>query len=89
MTLAASGWTYGENARRSTFVLADKETESLWFPAGEQGCPLPSEATGQAGCGLVGIAGVYADRVLLGDVLSQTTWADWKAAHPNSRFVTN
>ena len=89
LTLAASGWTYGENAGRSTFVLADKETGSMWFPAGEEGCALPLEPVGKGGCGLVGISGVYADRVLPGEFLSATTWAEWKEAHPDTKFVTD
>lgn len=89
LTLAASGWTYGQNASRSTFVLADKETRSLWFPAGEQGCALPLEPVGKGGCGLVGIGEVYADRVLPGDFLSATTWAEWKRAHPDTKYVTD
>jgi hypothetical protein len=89
VTLAPSGWTYGQDAFYSTFVLMDKETESLWFPAGEQGCALPLEPVGESGCGLVGISGVYADRVLDGEFLSATTWAEWKSAHPNTKYVTD
>ena len=89
LTLAPSGWTYGQDAFYSTFVLMDKETESLWFPAGEQGCALPLEPVGESGCGLVGISGVYADRVLDGEFLSATTWAEWKNAHPETKYVTD
>ena len=77
------------DAYRSTFVLADKETESLWFPAGEQGCALPLEPIEESGCGLVGISGVYADKVLKGEFLTATTWAEWKSTHPDSKFVTD
>ena len=89
LTLAPSGWTYGEDAFYSTFVLMDKETESLWFPAGEQGCALPLEPVGESGCGLVGTSGVYTNRVLDGEFLSFTTWAEWKSAHPDSKYVTD
>ena len=89
VTLAPSGWTYGEDAFYSTFVLMDKETESLWFPAGEQGSALPLEPVGESGCGLVGISGVYADRVLDGEFLSATTWAEWKSAHPYTKYITD
>ena len=89
LTLAASGWTYGEAAFLSTFVLVDKETESLWFPAGEQGCALPLEPLGESGCGLVGISGVYTDKVLPGEFLSATTWAEWKGTHPDTKYVTD
>jgi hypothetical protein len=89
LTLAASGWTYGPDISQSTFVLVDKETESLWFPAGEQGCALPLEPVGEGGCGLVGVGGVHADRVLLGEFLQATTWAEWKTAHPDTKYVTD
>ena len=89
ITLAPSGWTYGEFASESTFVLVDKETESLWFPAGEQGCALPLKPVGESGCGLVGIGGIYTDEVLNGEFLSSTTWAEWKSAYPDSKYVTD
>ena len=89
MTLAPSGWTYGQDAFYSTFVLVDKETESIWFPAGEQGCALPLEPVAEHGCGLVGIGGVYADRVLEGEFLSITFWNEWKAAYPDTKYVTD
>ena len=87
MTLAASGWTYGRDAGNSTFVLIDKETESLWFPAGGQGCALPLEPVGEAGCGLIGISGVYADRVLGGEFLSATMWSEWKAMFSDTKYI--
>ena len=89
LTLAASGWTYGQNASHSTFVLMDVETGSLWFPGGEQGCALPLEPVGEGGCGLVGIGGTYADEVLGGEYLSATTWAEWKNAYPETKYVTD
>jgi hypothetical protein len=67
----------------------DKETESLWFPAGEQGCALPLEPVGEIGCGLVGISGVYSDEVLSGEFLSAITWAEWKSAYPDAKYVTD
>jgi hypothetical protein len=82
ITLAPSGWTYGQNSFRSTFVLMDKETESTWFPAGEQGCALPLKPVGESGCGLVGIGGVFS-----GEFLSATTWAEWKKTYPDTKFV--
>lgn len=89
LTLAPSGWTYGENAFSSTFVLMDKETESLWFPSGEQGCALPLEPAGEGVCGLVGISGVHADKVLKGEFLSATTWDEWKNTYKDSKYVTD
>jgi hypothetical protein len=76
-------------AFESTFVLVDKETESLWFPAGEQGCALPLTPLDESGCGLVGINGVYTDKVLTGEVLSIIPWAEWKSAHPDTKYVTD
>ena len=89
LTLAPSGWTYGQNVSRSTFVLVDKETQSLWFPAGEQGCALPIGPVGESGCGLVGINGIYTDSILNGEFLSATTWSDWKSAHPDAKYITD
>lgn len=75
----------------SVFVLYDKETESLWYPAGQEACTLPLEDAGGASCGgLVGISGVYTDVVLTGiQTLSASTWAGWKAEFPDSKFVTD
>jgi hypothetical protein len=87
ITLAASEWTYGELASESTFVLMDKETESLWFPAGEQGFALPLEPVGETGYGLVGIDGIHADKVLKGEFLAVTTWAQWKCTYPDTKYV--
>ena len=87
LNLAPSGWTYGDNIGRSVFVLIDKETESLWFPIDQQCCVLPTEEIG-SDSGLIGIGGAYADRVLEDiQVLSITTWAEWKKAFPDTKFV--
>ena len=89
LTLAPSGWTYGQDAFNSTFVLIDKETESLWFPSGEQGCFFPlTSSPADSGCGLVGISGFYSDKVLKGEFLSLTTWAEWKKTYPDTKYVT-
>ena len=89
LTLAPSGWTYGELAFESVFVLMDKETKSMWYPAGEQSCALPVDAIGKkdVNCGLVGIGGFYAGRVLSGQNLSSTTWSEWKTQYPDTKFV--
>ena len=90
ITLAPSGWTYGEDASTSVFVLFDKETESLWFPAGGGVCTLPAEEVKGADCGLIGIGGLYAGRSLLGlQTLEKTTWAQWKKQYPETRYVTD
>ena len=89
LTLGPSGWTYGKDAFISSSVLMDKETESLWFPAGEQGCALPLDPVDKGSCGLVGIGGVYADRVLAGEFLSATPWSEWKKTHPDTKYVVD
>lgn len=67
LTLAASGWTYGQ-----TFVLTDRETQSLWFPVSE---------------GLKGIQGELFRRVLPPLESSRTTWGEWVETHPDSRIL--
>lgn len=75
--MTPSGWTYGKNIRRSTFVLMDKETESLWFPMEVDGTR-----------GLVGINGVYADHILKEiQVMSEEKWSKWKEMFPDTKFV--
>ena len=77
LTFAASGWTYGEIDRESTFVLADKETQSLWFPMAEADC-----------CVLTGIAGAYADVRAQGIMnMERINWPDWAARFPETKFV--
>ena len=90
ITLAASGWTHGEDALTSVFVLTDKETESLWFPAGSGVCTLPAEEVENADCGLVGIGGFYADHSLTGIYTPAVIpWAKWNKTHPDTKFVTD
>lgn len=69
LTLSASGWTY-----RSTFVLYDYETESMWYH-------LPGED------GLTGISGFYADRKLSEFESTVTRWSTWWNNHPTSKFL--
>jgi len=57
----------------------DKETESLWFPM---------EIDGEEG--LVGIGGIYADRLLprlQETCMIQLKWSDWKADNTDTKFV--
>ena len=69
LTLSASGWTY-----RSTFVLYDIETETLWYHLrGEDG--------------LTGINGVYADRKLPEFESTKTRWNTWRDSHPDTGFL--
>jgi hypothetical protein len=67
LTLVPSGWTY-----KSTFVLYDKETGTLWYPYGK---------------GLMGIQGEYFKRWLAKVPSEDTKWKDWKKRHPNSRIL--
>ena len=69
LTLAPSGWTY-----RRTFVLYDKETETLWYPRKDTK-------------GLTGISGYYKDRVLPELDSTRTTWERWKEEHPDTKFM--
>ena len=77
LTFAPSGWTYGKIASESTFVLVDKETESLWFPMSDGDC-----------CSLVGISGFYADTYVKGTMnMNATFWSDWIVGYPDTKFV--
>jgi hypothetical protein len=67
LTLAPSGWTYN-----STFVLYDRETETLWYPY-EQG--------------LMGIQGKYFKRWLDKIPSEDTSWRKWRRRHPDSRIL--
>ena len=67
LTLAASGWTY-----KSTFVLYDKETMSLWYP--EKG-------------GLRGISGKHLDQFLPMLKTEYTQWRRWADDHPDSMVL--
>ena len=81
--MTPSGWTYGEAESNddtldiTVFVLMDKETESLWFPM---------ELEGKRG--LVGISGVYTDRLLPEfQLMSPQGWSEWKKKFPDTKFV--
>ncbi|NIO16213.1 MAG: DUF3179 domain-containing protein [Deltaproteobacteria bacterium] len=67
LTLVPSGWTY-----RSTFVLYDRETETLWYPYKK---------------GLMGIQGKYFKRWLPEVTSRDTTWGRWYEEHPESRVL--
>jgi len=72
LTLGASGWTYV-----STFVLYDRETESLWYPRrGEDDVYR-----------FHGIGGPFAGRVLEPYPGTVRSWRDWVAAHPGSKIM--
>lgn len=67
LTLVPSGWTYDR-----TFVLYDRQTNSLWYPYKE---------------GLMGIQGVYYKRWLLKLDSDDTRWQNWQEQHPHTRIV--
>ncbi len=67
LTIAPSGWTYD-----NTFVLYDRETETLWYPDDK---------------GLKGIQGKYFGRVLPKLDAEDTNWGEWRRRHPDSRIL--
>jgi len=67
LTLAPSGWTYD-----NTFVLYDKETESLWYPNNK---------------GLMAIQGVYFKKVLPKLKSVDTRWNKWQKKHPETKIL--
>ena len=69
LRFSASGWTY-----RNTFVLYDRETESLWYHL-------------EGDKGMTCISGFYADRTLPELDSSFTPWNEWKAQHPDTGFL--
>ena len=69
LTLSASGWTY-----KSTFVIYDFETESIWYHL---------EGTD----GLTCISGTYADRTLEELSSVRARWNSWKAQNPDTKYL--
>lgn len=69
LTLDPTGWTYD-----LTFVLFDRETESLWYPLNRE-------------TGLTGISGLYSGRKLARLPSTRTSWKEWHAEHPNSEYL--
>jgi hypothetical protein len=67
LTLAPSGWTYDD-----TFVLADRETGTLWYPYSK---------------GLKGIQGPYFNRWLPKIASDDIRWKKWKKKHPDSKIL--
>ena len=72
LTLAPSGWTY-----RRTFVLYDRETETLWYPMEDE--------EGRKGLG--GVAGPLQGEFLPELESEYTSWEKWKRAHPETGFM--
>jgi hypothetical protein len=69
LTLSASGWTY-----KSTFVLYDFETETMWYH-------LPGTN------GLTGISGTLEDHFLPELTSYFLRWNVWVADRPESKFL--
>ena len=69
LTLAASGWTY-----KNTFVLYDKQTESLWYHK-------------KNSSGLTGITGEYADRFLPELPSVKMRWNQWFNKNPDTKIL--
>jgi hypothetical protein len=67
LTLVPSGWTY-----KNTFVLYDRETETLWYPYRR---------------GLMGIQGQYFKRWLPTLSSEDTIWQKWKADYPETKVL--
>jgi len=67
LTIVPSGWTY-----RDTFVLYDRETETLWYPYSK---------------GLKGIQGKYFERWLPKIPSRDTTWEKWLKKNPGSKIL--
>jgi hypothetical protein len=67
LTIVPSGWTY-----KDTFVLYDRETETLWYPYRK---------------GLKGIQGRYFERWLPIIPSRDTTWKKWLDENPGSKIL--
>ena len=67
LTLVPSGWTY-----RNTFVLVDRETDTLWYPYRK---------------GLMGIQGQYFRRWLPKRSSEDTTWEKWRGNNPGTEIL--
>lgn len=69
LSLVSSGWTY-----RDTFVLYDRETESLWYHL-------------EGDDGLTCIAGEFADRKLVEFESLLLRWFNWQQIHPETKVL--
>jgi hypothetical protein len=67
LTIVPSGWTY-----KNTFVLYDRETETLWYPDRK---------------GLKGIQGKYFKRWLPKIPSEDTLWKKWIKKNPESKIL--
>ena len=67
LTLVPSGWTY-----KNTFVLYDRETETLWYPYKK---------------GLMGIQGEYFERWLEKIPSKDMSWRKWIKKFPGTKIL--
>ncbi len=67
LTLIPSGWTY-----KSTFVLYDKESGSLWYPVKK---------------GLKSIQGKHFGKILPKVSSKDTQWGKWRMQHPDALLL--
>ena len=67
LTIIPSGWTY-----ESTFVLYDRETQTLWYPVEK---------------GLMGIQGTHFKRWLPKVSSKDTRWQEWEKTYPDSKVL--
>jgi len=67
LTIAPSGWTYN-----NTFVLYDKESGTLWYPARK---------------GLKGIQGKHFGQVLPKISSDDVQWGKWQKKYPESKIL--
>ena len=67
LTIVPSGWTYND-----TFVLYDRETETLWYPYRK---------------GLKGIQGKYFNKWLPKIDSEDVSWAKWLKKYPESKIL--
>jgi hypothetical protein len=67
LTIVPAGWTY-----KNTFVLYDRETETLWYPYRK---------------GLKGIQGKYFNRWLPKISSEDTLWKKWLQKNPGSKIL--
>jgi len=67
LTIVPSGWTY-----KDTFVLYDRETETLWYPYKK---------------GLMGIQGEYFERWLEKIPSKDMSWRKWIKKFPGTKIL--
>ncbi len=69
LVFTASGWVY-----INTFVLADYQTRSMWYPFTDEQV-------------LRCVSGTYADRNLSSWPAEIMSWAEWHFKHPQTKLL--